>query len=78
MSKGDAERTMRTAHRWIAVSALGFLLLSLTTGLLWANARFLYWADHYKEKIRPDAAPPLESAIIALSAAIHGFSFAVE
>ncbi len=71
MSKGDAERTMRNAHRWIAMSALGFLLLSLTTGLLWANARFLYWADHYKEKVRAVAAPPLENVTIALSAAIH-------
>jgi uncharacterized iron-regulated membrane protein len=71
MRKGDAERTMRNAHRWIAMSALGFLLLSLTSGLLWANARFLYWAEHYKEKVRSVAAPPLDSAKVGLSVAIH-------
>src|SRR6476620_4211253 len=71
MRKGDAERTMRNAHRWIAMCALGFLLLSLTTGLLWANARFLYWTEHYKEKVRSVAAPPLDSAKVGLSVAIH-------
>ncbi|MBA2251690.1 MAG: PepSY domain-containing protein [Nitrospirales bacterium] len=70
MAKGDAERKMRNAHRWIAMAALGFFLLSLITGLLWANARFLYWEDHYKEKVHTVSAPPLESARIALPAAI--------
>lgn len=71
MARGDSERKMRSAHRWIAMSALGFFLLSLTTGLLWANARFLYWDEHYKEKVHQVTAPPLDSARISLSDAIE-------
>lgn len=65
---------MRKAHRWIAMSALGFFLLSLITGLLWANVRFLYWEDHYKEKVLTVltvTAPPLGGVRIALPAAIE-------
>lgn len=77
MSKGDTERKMRNAHRWIAMSALGFFLLSLTTGLLWANARFLYWEGHYKEKVLSVPAPPLEAVRVALPAAIEASKAAV-
>ena len=77
MSKGDTERKMRRAHRWIAMSALGFFLLSLLTGLLWANARFLYWEGHYKEKVHPVTAPPLEGVTVALPAAIEASKAAV-
>lgn len=70
MAKGDAERKMRNAHRWIAMSALGFFLLSVVTGLLWANARFLYWEDRYKEKLHKTTAPPLEGVMIPVQAAI--------
>jgi uncharacterized membrane protein YkoI len=48
------------------MGALGFLLLSASTGLLWADAKFLYWDEHYKEKVRPLAGPPLESATLSL------------
>ena len=70
MARGAFERKIRNAHRWIAMAALGFFLLSLLTGLLWANAKFLYWDEHYKEKVHRVAGPPLEAAQIALSAAI--------
>lgn len=70
MARGAFERKIRNAHRWIAMAAIGFFLLSLLTGLLWANAKFLYWDEHYKEKIHRVAGPPLETAQIALSAAI--------
>lgn len=70
MARGAFERKIRNAHRWIAMTALGFLLLSLITGLLWANARFLYWDEHYKEKVHRVSGPPLESAHIVLSVAI--------
>jgi uncharacterized membrane protein YkoI len=68
---------MRNAHRWIAMSALGFFLLSLTTGLLWANARFLYWEGHYKEKLHSVPAPPLEAVRVTLAAAIEASKAAV-
>ena len=48
------------------MGALGFLLLSVSTGLLWADAKFLYWDEHYKEKVRPLAGPPVESATLSL------------
>ncbi len=35
MSRVGAERIIRRAHRWLGVGALGFLLLSVVTGLLW-------------------------------------------
>ncbi len=66
MSRGGYERALRRAHRWFGVGALGFLLLSVSTGLLWADAKFLYWDEHYKEKVRPLAGPPVESATVWL------------
>ena len=51
--------------------ALGFFLLSLITGLLWANARFLYWEGRYKEKVHSLTAPPLEGVRVTLAAAIE-------
>ncbi|HBP89759.1 MAG TPA: PepSY-associated TM helix domain-containing protein [Nitrospirales bacterium] len=57
------ERGSRRIHRLIGVSSVGFLLFMVITGLLWANARFLYWNSGYKEKVgRISPAPPLESA----------------
>ena len=50
MSRGGYERLFRQAHRWFGMGALGFLLLSVSTGLLWADAKFLYWDEHYKKK----------------------------
>ena len=69
MSRGSYERSLRQAHRWFGIGALGFLLLSVGTGLLWADAKFLYWDEHYKEKVRPLAGPPVESARISLDQA---------
>lgn len=66
MGRGAYERLLRLAHRWLGMGALGFLLLSVSTGLLWADAKFLYWDEHYKEKVRPLAGPPLESATLSL------------
>ncbi|MCC2643657.1 MAG: uncharacterized protein K0S45_4070 [Nitrospira sp.] len=66
MSRGGYERHLRQAHRWFGLGALGFLLLSVSTGLLWADAKFLYWDEHYKEKVRPLAGPPVESATLPL------------
>ena len=60
------ERAARKIHRWIGAASLAFLLVSVSTGLLWANARFLYWPDHYKEKVRAVEAPPLASAQVPL------------
>ncbi len=60
------ERAARTIHRWIGAASLAFLLVSVSTGLLWANARFLYWPDHYKEKVRTVEAPPLASVRVPL------------
>src|SRR5690349_20427261 len=71
MSAWSSERAMRNAHRWIAMTAIGFLFLSLMTGLLWANAPYLYWEDRYKEKVRPVAAPSLEQESISLGTAIQ-------
>ena len=69
MSRGSYERSLRQAHRWFGIGTLGFLLLSVGTGLLWADAKFLYWDEHYKEKVRPLAGPPVESATLSLDQA---------
>jgi len=70
MSRGGSERIVRLAHRWFGMAALGFLLLSVVTGLLWADAKFLYWDDHYKEKVRPLVGPSLEMATVPVDRAI--------
>ena len=70
MSRGGSERIVRLAHRWFGMGALGFLLLSVVTGLLWADAKFLYWADHYKEKVRPLVGPSLEAATLSVERAM--------
>ncbi len=70
MSRGGSERIVRLAHRWFGMGALGFLLLSVVTGLLWADAKFLYWDDHYKEKVRPLVGPSLEMATVPVDRAI--------
>ena len=75
MGRGGYERIVRRAHRWLGLGALGFLLLSVVTGLLWADAKFLYWDEHYKEKVRPLAGPSAESARLPLDRA---FSLANE
>jgi uncharacterized membrane protein YkoI len=66
MNRGIYERLLRQTHRWFGIGTLGFLLLSVSTGLLWADAKFLYWDDHYKEKVRPLGGPPVESATLPL------------
>lgn len=70
MSRGGSERIVRLAHRWLGMGALGFVLLSVVTGLLWADAKFLYWDDHYKEKVRPLAGPALETAKLPVDRAL--------
>lgn len=70
MGRGGAERIIRQAHRWLGMAALGFLLLSVVTGLLWADAKFLYWEEHYKEKLRPLTGPSPEAATLPLDRAI--------
>ncbi|ULA69976.1 MAG: membrane protein of unknown function [Nitrospira sp.] len=70
VNRGMDERWARKAHRRIGILAFGFLLLSVSTGLLWANARFLYWDDHYKEKIRPLPGPSVETATLPVDRAI--------
>ncbi len=70
MSRAGFERFTRVAHRWLAVGAGGFFFLSLITGLLWADARFLYWDDHYKEKVRPVTGPSVTAAQVSLPDAI--------
>jgi len=70
MSRGGNERIVRLAHRWLGMGALGFVLLSVVTGLLWADAKFLYWDDHYKEKVRPVVGPALETATLPVDRAI--------
>ena len=70
MSRGGSERIVRVTHRWLGMGAVGFLLLSVVTGLLWADAKFLYWDDHYKEKLRPLAGPPPETAPLPVGRAI--------
>lgn len=50
----------------IGISSIGFLLFMVLTGLLWANAPFLYWDSGYKEKVgRVLPAPPLETARVS-------------
>ena len=71
MAQGKYERKVRVLHRWIGMSALVFLLISVTSGLLWANAKFLYWDDHYKDKVRPLAGRPLETAKLSVTDAIR-------
>jgi uncharacterized iron-regulated membrane protein len=70
MDRGGAERIVRRAHRWLGIGALGFLLLSVVTGLLWADAKFLYWDEYYKEKVRPLTGPPVDSATLPLDRAL--------
>ena len=77
MSRGGSERIVRLAHRWLGMSALGFLLLSVVTGLLWADAKFLYWDEHYKEKVRPLLGLPLESAKVPIDRARQAGNAAV-
>jgi uncharacterized membrane protein YkoI len=66
MNRTGYERRIRQAHRWFGLGALGFLLLSVSTGLLWADAKFLYWDERYKEKLRPMAGPTVESASVPI------------
>ncbi|HVG01479.1 MAG TPA: hypothetical protein VM842_01250 [Nitrospira sp.] len=66
MNRAGYERRLRQAHRWFGLGALGFLLLSVSTGLLWADSKFLYWDERYKEKIRPLAGPTVESAMLPI------------
>ena len=77
MSRGGSERIVRLAHRWFGMGALGFLLLSVVTGLLWADAKFLYWDDHYKEKVRPLVGPSLEAATLSVERAMVAAKAAV-
>lgn len=63
------ERSTRTLHRWLGATTLGFLLLSVVTGLLWANSKSLYWPERYKERVRAVASPPLEAVSIPLGTA---------
>lgn len=70
MSRVGAERIVRRVHRGLGIGALGFLLLSVVTGLLWADAKFLYWDEHYKEKVRPLIGPPVDSATLPLARAL--------
>ena len=70
MGRGGLERFARLAHRWLGMGALGFLLLSVVTGLLWADAKFLYWDEPYKEKVRPVAGPPVDSVKLPLDQAL--------
>ncbi len=70
MSRGGSERIVRLVHRWFGMGALGFLLLSVVTGLLWADAKFIYWDDRYKEKVRPLPGPSLETATLPVDRAI--------
>ncbi|MCC6967103.1 MAG: hypothetical protein IT391_12585 [Nitrospira sp.] len=70
MSRGGSERIVRLVHRWFGMGALGFLLLSVVTGLLWADAKFLYWDDYYKEKVRPLPGLSLETAVLPVDRAI--------
>ncbi len=78
VTRGIDERWARKAHRRIGIFALGFLLLSLSTGLLWANAKFLYWDERYKERVRPVAGPPLEAAGVSLQEVMDRSKAAVE
>jgi uncharacterized iron-regulated membrane protein len=71
MSRAGYERITRLAHRWLAVGAGGFFFLSLVTGLLWADARFLYWDDHYKEKVVTVAAPSVDAARLSFPQALE-------
>jgi uncharacterized membrane protein YkoI len=64
MGRNDWERQGRLLHRWVGIAVVGFLLLSVGTGLLWANARFLYWDDHYKEKLHPLPSVSLDNALL--------------
>ncbi len=60
------ERSARKIHRVIGISSVGFLLFMVITGLLWANAPFLYWDPGYKEKVgRVLPAPSLETARVS-------------
>ena len=49
------------------MAVVGFLLVSVGTGLLWANARYLYWPDRYKEKIRPLPPVPIHAPMVAMA-----------
>jgi uncharacterized membrane protein YkoI len=60
------ERLARKTHRWLGIATLAFFFISVITGLLWANARFLYWQEGYKERVNKMKAPPLEAASISL------------
>jgi uncharacterized membrane protein YkoI len=68
MGRNDWERKGRIAHRWLAIGAVGFLLVSVITGLLWANARFLYWEDQYKEKLHALPRVSLHQATLQIKA----------
>ncbi len=78
VKRGMDERWARKAHRRIGILALGFLLLSVSTGLLWANAKFLYWDEHYKERVRHVAGPTLEAAQISLQEVMDRSKAAVQ
>jgi uncharacterized iron-regulated membrane protein len=66
MSRGGYERITRITHRWLAIGAGGFFFLSLVTGLLWADARFLYWDERYKEKVLAMPGPSVDSARLSV------------
>lgn len=68
MGRNEWERKGRIAHRWLGIGVVGFLLISVITGLLWANARFLYWEDRYKEKLHPLPIVSLDKATLQIKA----------
>jgi len=43
-------RNTRKIHQYVTIGAVLFLLASVITGLLWAYAPYLYWADGYKQR----------------------------
>lgn len=62
----------RKLHRQIALGAVGFLTISVVTGLLWAYAPYLYWADGYMERKHAVHAPELTGARLSFAEVLRG------
>ncbi len=58
-------RNTRKIHQFVTIGSILFLLASVISGLLWAYAPYLYWADGYMK--RKDEFPPQDISQARLS-----------
>lgn len=64
-------RTLRSAHRLVALLSAALVAITVGTGLLWAFAPYLYWSEGYLQRKRPIEGPPLDSVAVPARQALE-------